>query len=41
LKLAPKFALLAADAVHDAADVSEVVAKFDFKLRGLKSKLIR
>jgi hypothetical protein len=37
LKLAPKFALLAADAVHDAADVSEVVAKFDFKLRGLKT----
>ncbi len=40
LKFAPKFALLAADAVHDAADVPEMVAKFDFELRGLKSKLI-
>ena len=30
LKLAPKLALLAADAVHDARDVAKVVPEFDF-----------
>ena len=32
LQLAPQLALLAADAVHDAADVAEVIAKFEFQL---------
>ena len=32
LQLAPQLALLAADAVHDARDVPEVVPKLDFQL---------
>ena len=32
LQLAPQLALLAADAVHDAGDVAEVVAEFGLQL---------
>ena len=36
LQLAPQLALLAADAVHDARDVPEVIPEFEFQLGSLK-----